>query len=478
VIFDVLFLGAAGVLALLAGGLILFLSPGRYPSLLAAVALGSLGVLQFGWARAMFEVSSEGASIWFHLSLAFALPVALSWVLLSRTIGLGARPLQGLEGWRFYIFGQALICLGALVWVAVGPAPAPAIETGERAVFPLSVIDRVMLATLALNGIVAAAGFEATYFAYSRTQRRRFRPGLVGTILCGGQFVYLGILGAATGRLEAEDMGFGAYAVVPLALLLPLSMIRGRIAEEHVRRGKRSVARTTSLALFALVLVALGAVVWLSRVTGMSVVRGLWLLFAIAAAVGMAALAISNRVRRRVARIVDPYWLGGARDHRALASRFVEAASEARTFEDLCERIPSQVREMIGADPVTIFVASDPGHEFVARASTIDPIPRVAVRGGDPLVVALYRAHRAIRLRGRSDDLEYIPIYVENGTQILACAAACAAPITFEDQIVAFLLCGERAGNGRPHRGLLRLLDVACHGYSHRIDTLLQGARR
>ena len=471
-IFDVFLLGAAGVLALLAGGLVVFLSPGRYPSLIAAASLGSLGLLQFGWARSIFEAATAGASVWFHLSLAFALTVSLAWVLLSRTIGLGAQPLQGLGGWRFYILAQAIIALGTLTWAVLGPAPPPAIGLGQRATFPLFLSDRLTLGALALNGIIATAGFESTYFAFSRTPRRRFRPGLLGTILGGGHFAYVGILGAATGTIGSGDLSLGALAVIPLALLLPLSMIRGRIAEERVRRGKHSVTRTASLALSVVFLLAMAAVLWMSRITGLSVAKGLWLVLAISAAGGMAALAISNRVRRRVQRIVDPYWLGGRPDQRAIASRFAVAASEAPTFDELFARIPSQVREMIGAEPVTIFVASEPREEFVVRASTIDPMPRVAVHGEDPLVQALHRAHRAIRLRGRSDDLEYIPIYVENGAQILACAAVCAAPITLEDQMVAFLLCGERGENGRPHRGLLRLLDVACRGYSNRIEAL------
>ena len=476
--FDALLLLSAGVLALLAGGLIVFLSPGRYPSLVAAAAIGSLGVLQFGWARSIFEASSEGAAVWFHLSLAFALPVSLVWVLLSRTLGLGARPLQGLDGWRYYILGQSLIALGALSWVALGPEPSPAIAVGDRAAFPLSTVDRVMLGALALNGVIATAGFEATYFAFSRTQRRRFRPGLLGMLLGCGHLAYLGISGVATAKISGSELSIGALAVIPLALLLPLSMIRGRIAEEHVRRGKGSVTRTASLALSVLFLLVIAAVLWTSHVTGWSVLRGLWFLLAVAAAGGMAALAVSNRVRRRVQRVVDPYWLAGRPDHRALASRFATAASEFSSFEDLCQVIPGQVREMIGAEPVTIFVANSASQEFIVRASTIDPMPRVAVRGADPLVQALHRAQRAIRLRGRSDDLEYIPIYVENGAQILACAAVCAAPITLEDQLVAFLLCGERAQNGRPYRGFLRLLDMACRGYSRHIETLQRPTRR
>ena len=72
---DVLLLVVGGILGILGGGFVLFLSPGRYPSFLAAAALISLGLLQFGWARAIYDAS--GGQTWFELSLAFAFVLSM-----------------------------------------------------------------------------------------------------------------------------------------------------------------------------------------------------------------------------------------------------------------------------------------------------------------------------------------------------------------------------------------------------------------
>ncbi|HKW50567.1 MAG TPA: hypothetical protein VJQ53_02425, partial [Candidatus Eisenbacteria bacterium] len=96
----------------------------------------------------------------------------------------------------------------------------------------------------------------------------------------------------------------------------------------------------------------------------------------------------------------------------------------------------------------------------------------------DPLARELKRTGRSIQLRGRPDDLEFIPIYVENAAQIAACRATSAAPITREEELYAFLLCGEPAGEGIARRPLLPLLDLVCRRYSDHVDRLAPGGAR
>jgi hypothetical protein len=90
----------------------------------------------------------------------------------------------------------------------------------------------------------------------------------------------------------------------------------------------------------------------------------------------------------------------------------------------------------------------------------------------EPLAVELRRARRPIRLRGRADDLEFISIYVENGEQIEACAAACAIPLFGEEDLVGFLLCGAGSGS-EVRRESLALLHLASRRYAAHIERLV-----
>lgn len=469
--FDVILLVTGGILAILAGGLLFFMSPARYASLVAAVALASLGLLQFGWARAIFDAGGPGAQTWFELSLAFALPVSLCWVLLSRTLGLGSNP-GGLGGWRYYIVAQALASVVALLSVGLFSTAGPVTATlGERA-FPLRPIGVAMLAGILLNLILLTASFESTYLSLSRAQRREFRPGLLGILIASGFFTYASVSCIISNRVSMGDLSLGTIPTACLALLLPVSLIHGRIAEARTRRVDRSLTRTLSLTLSVGYLILATALIWITRATGWSVARGAWIVLALGAALGIAALAVSNRLQRRVRRLVDPYLHGGRADYRALSVRVAASVDPTQSIAELCDLIPRNAHDIIGADPVTLFLEEEAQARFVVVASTIDPRPAVAFLVDDPLATELRRTRRAIRLRGRPDDLEFIPIYVENAAQIAACRATFAAPITRDEELFGFLLCGESRGPSRAGRPLLPLLDLVCHRYSAQVDML------
>ncbi len=474
---DVLLLISGGLLAILGGGLVLFLSPGPYPSLLASIALASLGLLQFGWARAIYDVLWSTGSTWFELSLAFALPVSLCWVLLSRTLGLGPHPAP-LGPWRYYIAAHAVFSLAALLLVTLVPSAAPVELEGGASTFPLRPLGSAMLLGVLLNLVLASASFESTYLSFPRAKRRAFRPGLFAILAGAGYFTYVAVSSLLADRVSVPDLALGAFPVAVLAILLPFSLVRGRLAEARVRREKQPLTRTGSLIISVGALLGVYGVLWLTRATGWSLARGLWVFVALSVTLALAALAISNRLQRRVQRFIDPYLYRRRIDPREIQTRVGEAVGRTHSLAELCRIIPPNTRELLGADPVTLFLSDERQARFTVVASTLDPAPSVAVTAGEPLAVELRRAGRAIRVRGRADDLEFIPIYVENASQIAACMAACAAPITREEELFGFLLCGERGSDPDRRRDLLPLLDTICAGYSSRVEALAREADR
>ena len=71
---DVLLLAVAGIVAALAGGIVVLLAPGRFVSLITGGALALLGVLQLGYARAAMGADWGDGALWFRYALAFSLP--------------------------------------------------------------------------------------------------------------------------------------------------------------------------------------------------------------------------------------------------------------------------------------------------------------------------------------------------------------------------------------------------------------------
>ena len=462
---DVLILVAAGAIAILAAGLVLALSPARYPSLLAAISLAMLGVLQFGWARAASPIAGGENRIWFELSLALSVLVSLVWLLLSRTIGLGPRPTP-IGYWRYYILLQSLCAAAAVARLAIEPTWEEVRQVGGGLAYGLGPFTALLVVAQLLNLILLTASFESTYFALPAAPRRAFLPGLIGILAWTGYFTYVSVESLVVGAMHVGDLSTGAFAIIDVSVLLPISLIRGRIGEAHVRRGRKPLTRTMSIGLTLAFLLATTGLLWIGRATGWSFARSVWILLGLAGTLSLAALMISNRVQRRVQRWIDPYLYGGALDRSAVEQRADEILVSARSVPDLHALLPSGTEEIVGARPVTLFVASGAGAPFVVAASTLHPAPEISVDAEAPLTTELKRAARAIRLRGRADDLEYIPIYVENAAQLEACEAVCAAPIVVDEELVSFLLCGERGSEPGSQRQLLPLLDLLCERYS------------
>ncbi len=466
---DVLLLVSGGILAILGGVFVLFLSPGRYPTFLAAVALISLGLLQFGWGRAIYDVGA--GQTWFELSLAFALPVSLSWVLLSRTLCAAPKfhlPLM----WQIYIVAQALSAVAAILFVGLTPTWVSISVVQGVVVFPLRLGTVVVLAGVLLNLVLTTASFESTYLSLAPKPHRAFRPALLGILMATAYFGYVGVVGLRSHQISSSDVSLGWIPVSVLALALPFSIIRGRLAEVHVRREARPLIKTTSIAISVGILAVLTTLLWITHATGWSVARVLWVLLASGAAFGIAGLAISNRINRRVQRLIDPYLYRRGIGHRELLARVAEAVGRAASVVELCKIIPANACELAGTDPVTMFLVDAREPRFIVAASTLEPAPSVVVLRSEPLATELHRTRHAIHFHGRPDDLEYIPIYVENAAQITACGAKYAAPITCADELVGFLLCGGQESEPTTERPLLRMLDLICRRYSARLEAL------
>jgi hypothetical protein len=467
---DVLLLLVGGIMALLGAGLILLMSPPRYPTLISALALAGLGLLEFGWARWVYGAAAGESGAWFHLTLAFGLSVSVAWTLLSRTLGMGSRPAP-LGVWKYYILVQAGAAILSLAWVVLSAPSSSPVVLGGRIGYALGREGTVILAAILLQLVLGTASFESTFLALPARGRRAFLPGLVGILLAAGYFTYVCVASLTSGFLWAGDLGLGAIPVAALSFLLSFSLIRGGVAEMRVRRHKRPLTRTMSLTFAIVFLVSITSILWVTRITGWSLARGLWVVAGVVAALGIAALAISNRVQRRVQRALEAFLYRGSIDDRALTARVEQAIHSARTRAELCAIIPESVRDVAGADPATLFLAEEDSARFIVASSTIDALPALFVRHDDPLAVELRRVQRSIPLRGRRDDLEYIPIYVENSAQISACRASCAAPIMREDELLGFLLCGEPASKRERSTRILAVLDLACRRYAERLDS-------
>lgn len=467
---DALILALAGILAALSGGLIVLFAPGRLPALLAGAGVALLGLLQIGFARVALDVPWGGEALWFRYSLALALPVTLLWVLAAVTLGRPRITRLG-TGWRGYLALQAILSAASAAWLALGPPTAPA---PVRGTLMLGAVERVILGIILANVVVYTVRLEATYLSLPRRYRRAFRPALLGTIVCSAFYATVAVSGLLSGRVVVADLTLGAAPVALVALLLPLSYVRGRLGEARLSPSVHPVTATTSFLLAAAFLAGTATLLWMTHSLGFSFVRGLWLVALGSVILGTTAVAISNRARRRLERAFAPLlqdWRGA---YRVAGNRAVAPLEGCSSYEELYRSIPGNALGLADVASVTLFLADRQSAKFRCASSTMTPMPEAEVGDRDPLAMELRRARRAIRLQGPTDDLEYVSIYVENKVAIAACNARVAVPLWGEEELIGFLLCGPRLDGRRPRREDVRLLYFASRRYSMLLERAAQ----
>jgi hypothetical protein len=462
---------AGGALALLSGAVVLLWKPNRVVSLLAAASLLLLGLQQLGWARAVDAISWGERNYWLDLSLVFALPLSLAWLLLSVVLARETESEQA-RVWRLYVSFQALLSLGAVAGLHWFSPLGRFVVGGDLQAVPLTFFAVLLLGNLALNATFLSANLESTYLGLSARWRRAFRPVLAAVILLCGSWVYLAVRSILTGRLSFRDLAVTSIPVALVAAAAPVAFVRKRIAEASVTAQLKPFYETASFVVGIAAFLLLVALVQIAHATRWTLARAFWISTLCAALLGLGAVAMSRRLRGDLQRLLEPFLYTSRFDPEAVWTRLSHELDATSTRRDLCRMVPARTAEIAGIEPVTLFMASSSASDFEVVGSTLQPAPGERVAREDPLARELRASRHAIHLRGRADDLGLIPIYVENAKQIAACEAACAVPLNERGELLGFILCGDPDRGHETLAGTLLLLEVVAQMVTTRLTSL------
>ena len=174
-------------------------------------------------------------------------------------------------------------------------------------------------------------------------------------------------------------------------------------------------------------------------------------------AVGLSAIAVSNRVRRRFRRAAARLFCLGWAERRAQRLGVSAALERATSIGELLRMLPKLVCEAADVEPVTVFLLDCTHDSYVPVSSTLFPVPSDAIAADEPLPRMLRRVRCVHLLHGRTDDLENAPISAVNARPLQSCRAVCAVPLFDGRTLFGLLLCGGTTGRGR-----LGLRGLAC----------------
>ena len=431
-----------GLLALLRRGhwLVTLLFSSAFLSM-AAFQAGALGIVQADsaltartWATYLAQVSALASWLWLALSVVLARP----------------DPWKQIRDAGAYLTLALVGC--AILWGIAGTPWVVRDVIGARgeAEIRLGPMGKIYLMYLVVVMVAVLMNFERMLRVAPATAQRWLRPLFVAflmgilseMLLVSGGLLFSG-LGVAWLAASAAPM-FAAGTVTALALA------RRRLSDMSVPVA-RPVVYYSSVSLtlagaFLLLMAVLSKVV---PVLSPEAKRAVSLAFYLLVGGGGLLLTLSPRANRAVKRFVDRNFYANRYDYRREWERVSAGIVPTARLEEVAREMETLVCAIFGAEHAAIYVRDDrlaglPGTAAPFRRLHGAPNLPSMIAPGNALVRELERTRMPILFRDVRQDLDLIPIAVENRPAIQAMGAAVCAPLQAGESVVGLLWLSEK----------------------------------
>lgn len=140
-------------------------------------------------------------------------------------------------------------------------------------------------------------------------------------------------------------------------------------------------------------------------------------------------LVFSNRLQRQVRRFIDRNFYVNRYDYRAQWYRVTRSMEPSQRAREVIESAEALFREVFLADEVTVALRDRSGNTIRPHAGKGRGNTDAVLFLDSPLGRKLHQERNALLLDRQVDDMEYIPIYVENKEWLDQTASQVVAPL-------------------------------------------------
>lgn len=424
-------------------GLLALLRRGHWLiTLLFSASFLSLAAFQAG-TLAMLSTEAPGAARTWAGYLAFGSALT-SWLWLSLSVVL-ARP----DPWQQIRNAAAYLALalGGCVAMAVA-AGSPFIVrdvtgSGGSLVIWLGPMGKIYLMYLVLVMVAVLMNLERMLRTSPASAQRPLRTMFVAFLI--GILTELLVVsgGLLSGGIRAVWMAGSAAPLFLAGTVTALALARRRLSDMSVPVARPviyySSVSLTIAGVFLLTMAVLSKVLpVLSPVWKQAASIGFYVLVG----GGGLVLTLSPRANRAVKRFVDRNFYANRYDYRREWERVSGAIVPTARPEDVCRQIESLVCSVFDAERAAIYLRDDQSGPF-RRMHGPYGLPAV-IEADNPLVLQLERTPRPILFRELSQDLDLLPIAVENRPIVQGLNAEICAPLSAGDVLVGLLWVSEK----------------------------------
>jgi putative PEP-CTERM system histidine kinase len=403
---------------------------------MAAFQAGTIGILQAGtpatartWAAYLAGVSALASWLWLSLSVVLARP----------------DPWHQIRNSAAYLTLALAGCVG--MFIAAGtPWIIRGVEgTGGQAVITLGAMGKIYLMYLVVVMVAVLMNFERMLRIAPASSQRRLRPMFVAFLIGILSDLLVVSGGLLYNGLKLEWLVMSAIAMFVAGTVTALALARRRLSDMSVPVARPVIYYSSvSLTLAGGFLLTMAVLSKVLPVLSPDWKRSVSLAFYLLVGGGGLLLTLSPRANRAVKRFIDRNFYANRYDYRREWERVSSAIVPTARPEDVCRQIEALVCAVFDAERAAIYLRDDraPGsphrlgrfrrvHGPAALPAVIEPTNAV--------VVELERNAFPIAFADLSQDLDLIPIAVENRPLIQAMNAALCAPLCAGDALVGLL---------------------------------------
>ncbi|MBI1798882.1 MAG: PEP-CTERM system histidine kinase PrsK, partial [Candidatus Eisenbacteria bacterium] len=405
---------------------------------LAALQAGTIGILQADspgaarvWATYLAGVSALASWLWLALSLVLARPDP--WGQIRRA---GA------------YLTLALVGCVTMFFAASTPYVVRQVDgQGSQAVIVLGTMGKIYLMYLVVVMVAVVMNLERMLRTAAASAQRRLRSMFMAFLIgiLSNLLVVSG--GLLYGGLRVAWLVATAVPMFVAGTVTALALARRRLSDMSVPVARPVIYYSSvSLTLAGAFLLSMAVLAKLLPMLSAEWKRVVSLAFFLVVGGGGLLLMLSPRVSRAVKRFIDRNFYANRYDYRREWERVSSAITPTARPEDLCRQIEALVGSVFDARQVAIYLLDEWSGGAAGALHLVHGPPAMPARiaPDNPMVRELERTHAPLLLRELAQDLDLLPVVVENREAVQALSAAVCAPLCVGEMQVGLLWLSEK----------------------------------
>ncbi len=400
-------------------------------------ALGMLAFAVMESGHLMAHLRPESDLLWTRIAFAGQILQPLPWLAFSVTFG-RAEPAEHLHRWRG---GLAAVAAATVVFLGLLGAGRFLTEDLilQRAGFWFSVF-------LLLSFTTVLANFERTVRSADRSQRWRMKYFLLGM----GSIIAVMIFGVSQEILfsTAEAWISPVFSTVMLVGggLMTFALVRHRLFDTDVFLSRYVVYHSVTVVLVGAYLLGVGLTAQAVRTFGGDAGTYWSALVVVVSLIGLAAVLLSDDVRRRVKRFINRHFFKYKYDYRKEWVDLTERLSSRPTVDAIVPALAAMIFETFWIRDTRLWLAEENEREL----SLMGPGPEARPVRWAPVVLATLRSRDyPALLDAPPHHPQALPLDVATHEALAALGVRIVVPLIVQDRLIGIL------GLSAPHRDAL-----------------------